>query len=74
MKKLMLLNDAQLKKELSIKHAYDISLLIQDTIPEMQMRIISLIPINKLVDVFMELPLDISSHYFNLLSNIKSNY
>ena len=47
---------------------------LSDAIPEMQMRIISLIPINKLVDVFMELPLDISSYYFNLLSENNKKY
>lgn len=68
MKELMSLNDNQLKKQLSKMHAYDIANLIKDSSSDIQMRFIKLMSLSKMVDVFIELPNDVSRNYFNLLN------
>lgn len=68
MKDLMILNDAALKKALAKMHPYDIAQAIQEASSDAQMRIIRLVALNKMVDVFKELPHELSRHYFNLLT------
>jgi len=73
MKELMSLNDNQLKKQLSKMHAYDIANLIKDSSSDIQMRFIKLMSLSKMVDVFIELPNDVSRNYFNLLLIVKNS-
>jgi magnesium transporter len=68
MKELMTLNDNQLKKELSKMHPYDIAKIIAEAKSDTQMRIIKLMSLHKRVEVFLELPEEISRNYFNLLN------
>ncbi|HHT55151.1 MAG TPA: magnesium transporter, partial [Acholeplasma sp.] len=68
MKELMRLNDNQLKKQLSKMHPYDIANLIKDSSSDIQMRFIKLMSLSKMIDVFIELPNDVSRNYFNLLT------
>lgn len=68
MKELMRLNDNQLKKQLSKMHAYDIANLIKDSSSDIQMRFIKLMSLSKTIDVFIELPNDVSRNYFSLLN------
>jgi magnesium transporter len=68
MRELMRLNDNQLKKQLSKMHAYDIANLIKDSSSDIQMRFSKLMSLSKMVDVFIELPNDVSKNYFNLLN------
>lgn len=68
MKELMRLNDAQLKKELAKMHPYDIAEKMKDSSSDAPMRIIRLMSLNKTVEVFLELPEDVSRNCFNLLT------
>ena len=74
MKNLMILNDAALKKTLAKMHPYDIATKMKDASGDTQMRLIRLMALNKTVEVFLELPIEVSRHYFSLLTETqKSN-
>lgn len=68
MKNLMILNDAALKKTLAKMHPYDIATKMKDASGDTQMRLIRLMALNKTVEVFLELPIEVSRHYFSLLT------
>lgn len=68
MKNLMILNDAALKKTLAKMHPYDIATKMKDASVDTQMRLIRLMALNKTVEVFLELPSEVSRHYFSLLT------
>ncbi|MGI6510129.1 MAG: CBS domain-containing protein [Erysipelotrichaceae bacterium] len=68
MKELMSLNDAQLKKTLSKMHPYDIAEKMKEASSDAQMRIITLMSLNKTVEVFLELPAEVLRNYFSLLT------
>ncbi len=68
MKELMSLNDAQLKKILSKMHPYDIAQQMKEASKDAQMRFITLMSINKTVEVFLELPTEVLRNYFSLLT------
>ena len=68
MKELMSLNDAQLKKTLSKMHPYDIAEKMKEASSDVQMRIITLMSLNKTVEVFLELPTEVLRNYFSLLT------
>lgn len=68
MKELMSLNDAQLKKTLSKMHPYDIAEQMKKSSSDAQMRLIKLMSLNKTVEVFLELPTEVSRNYFSLLT------
>lgn len=68
MKDLLILNDAQLKKTLSKMHPYDIAKIMRDATSDTQMRFIRLMSLKKTIEVFLELPEEISRNYFKLLT------
>lgn len=68
MKEFILLNDSQLRKRLAKMPSYDIAKFIENSSPDMQMRIINLMTLPKTIDVFIELPKEIARHYFTLLT------
>ncbi len=67
MDKYILLNDVQLKKQISKKHPVDIAKLIEGATVDVQMRVISILPIGKVIEVFKQLPSSFGKYYFNFL-------
>ncbi|HPW54062.1 MAG TPA: CBS domain-containing protein, partial [Erysipelotrichaceae bacterium] len=68
MKELMSLNDAQLKKTLAKMHPYDIAEKMKAASKDAQMRLITLMSLNKTAEVLLELPTEVLRNFFSLLT------